>query len=404
MMLTRKGFLKSMAGATVATGLFNSFTAPLAHAQETSGANPRQRRITEIEIFPFFMEGKEVIRIALGTMAAEEVLVRLRTNDGVVGWGEASPFSPVTGETQGTDVAMAKSLAGIVKGRDPFDLARIVSEMDGLTPYHPSIKAAFEMAIWDICGKIAGQPVVHLLGQYRNSFDTDRTVYLDKADVMAQKAKEIAGEGFKVVKVKLGESPEADIERMRTIRQVVGPDIRIRTDANQGWTPNEAVRALRGLDQFKIEFCEQPVLYSDWEGMSFVRQHVEIPIMADESVHSPADAIEAVRRDAVDMINIKLMKSGGILGAVRIAHIADGADMKCMLGCMSETRVALTAAAHVVMSQKNVLYADLDAFTEHKIDPVIGGMALKDGTLTLPDKPGLGLDIDPSWLKTLKPA
>jgi L-alanine-DL-glutamate epimerase-like enolase superfamily enzyme len=404
MMLTRKGFLKSMAGATVATGLFNSFTAPLAHAQETSGASPRQRRITGIEIFPFFMEGKEVIRIALGTMAAEEVLVRLRTNDGVVGWGEASPFSPVTGETQGTDVAMAKSLAGIVKGRDPFDLARIVSEMDGLTPYHPSIKAAFEMAIWDICGKIAGQPVVHLLGQYRNSFDTDRTVYLDKADVMAQKAKEIAGEGFKVVKVKLGESPEADIERMRTIRQAVGPDIRIRTDANQGWTPNEAVRALRGLDQFKIEFCEQPVLYSDWEGMSFVRQHVEIPIMADESVHSPADAIEAVRRDAVDMINIKLMKSGGILGAVRIAHIADGADMKCMLGCMSETRVALTAAAHVVMSQKNVLYADLDAFTEHKIDPVIGGMALKDGTLTLPDKPGLGLDIDPSWLKTLKPA
>jgi L-alanine-DL-glutamate epimerase-like enolase superfamily enzyme len=259
------------------------------------------------------------------------------------------------------------------------------------------------MAIWDICGKIAGQPVVHLLGQYRNSFDTDRTVYLDKADVMAQKAKEIAGEGFKVVKVKLGESPEADIERMRTIRQAVGPDIRIRTDANQGWTPNEAVRALRGLDPYKIEFCEQPVLYSDWEGMSFVRQHVGIPIMADESVHSAADAIEAVRRDAVDMINIKLMKSGGILGAVRIAHIADGADMKCMLGCMSETRVALTAAAHVVMSQKNVLYADLDAFTEHKIDPVIGGMALKDGTLTLPDKPGLGLDIDPSWLKTLKP-
>jgi L-alanine-DL-glutamate epimerase-like enolase superfamily enzyme len=404
MMMTRKGFLKSMAGATVATGLLNSSTAPLAHAQETSGANPRQRKIAGIEIFPFFMEGKEVIRIALGTMAAAEVLVRLRTSDGVVGWGEASPLSMITGETQGTDVAMAKSLAGIVKGRDPFDLARIVSDMDGFTPYHPSIKAAFEMAIWDICGKIAGQPVVHMLGQYRDSFDTDRTVYLDKADIMAQKAKEIAGEGFKVVKVKLGESPEADIERMRTIRQVVGPDIRIRTDANQGWTPNEAVRALRGLDQFKIEFCEQPVLYTDWEGMRFVRQHVGIPIMADESVHSPADAIEAVRLDAVDMFNIKLMKSGGILQSVRVAHIADGANMKCMLGCMSETRIALTAAAHVVMSQKNVLYADLDSFTEHKIDPVIGGMALKDGTLTLPDKPGLGLDIDPSWLKTLKPA
>jgi len=400
----RKGFLKSRAGATAATGLSNGATLKMTSAQETSGTNPRQRSITGIEIFPFFMEGKQVIRIALGNMAAQEVLVRLRTNDGVAGWGEASPFSPVTGETQATDVAMAKSLAGIVKGRDPFDVARIVLEMDRLTPYQPSIKAAFEMAIWDICGKIAGQPVVHLLGQYRNSFDTDRTVYLDKPEVMAQKAKEIAGEGYKVVKVKLGESPEADIERVRTIRRVVGPDIGIGTDANQGWTPNEAVRALRGLDPFRIEFCEQPVLFSDWEGMKFVRQNVGIPIIADESVHSPTDAIEAVRRNAADMINIKLMKSGGILQSVRIAHIADGANLKCMLGCMSETRVALTAAAHVVMSQKNVAYADLDSFTEHKIDPVIGGMAVKDGTVTLPDKPGLGLDIDPSWLQTLKPA
>ena len=179
--MTRKGFIKSMAGATVATGLFNRSTLPLAQAQETSGTNPRQRKITGIDIFPFFIEGKEVIRISLGTMAAAEVLVRLRTSDGVVGWGEASPLSMITGETQGTDVAMAKSLTGIVKGRDPFDLARIVSDMDGFTPYHPSIKAAFEMAIWDICGKIAGQPVVHMLGQYRNSFDTDRTVYLDQS-------------------------------------------------------------------------------------------------------------------------------------------------------------------------------------------------------------------------------
>jgi L-alanine-DL-glutamate epimerase-like enolase superfamily enzyme len=134
--------------------------------------------------------------------------------------------------------------------------------------------------------------------------------------------------------------------------------------------------------------------------MRFVRERSPIAIMADESVHSPHDAITAVRRDALDMINIKLMKTGSILQAVRVAHIADAAGMNCMLGCMNETRVTLTAAAHVVCSQRNVLWADLDAFTEHNIDPVFGGMKLKDGVIHAPTTPGPGLDIDPEWLKT----
>jgi L-alanine-DL-glutamate epimerase-like enolase superfamily enzyme len=401
MALSRKGSLKSPEnGSSV---ISNSPASTLAGARESSGATAKQRKIADIEIFPFFMEGKQVIRIALGAMMAEEVLVRIRTADGIVGWGEASPLCVVTGETQASDVAIGKKLADLIKGRDPFELTRIVEDMDHSCPHHPSIKAALEMAIWDICGKIAGQPIVNLLGKYRDSLDNDRTVYLDQPDVMARKAKEIAKEGFPAIKVKLGEAPEIDIERIRTIRRAIGPKIKLRTDANQGWTPNQAVRALRGIDQFDIELCEQPVIHSDWDGMRFVRQKVEIPIMADEGVHTPADAIEAIRREAADMINIKLMKSGGILHGVRIAQIADAANLTCMLGCMSETRLALTAAAHIVMSQPNAIYADLDSFTEHKIDPVIGGMQLKNGIITLSDKPGLGLEIDPDWLKTLKP-
>ena len=221
---------------------------------------------------------------------------------------------------------------------------------------------------------------------------------------MAEKAKGIVSEGFKTVKVKLGEAPSTDIERLRVIRSVLGPKVKLRCDANQGWTPAQAVTALRGLEKYDLEFCEEPVLYTDWEGMKYVRTHVGIPIMADESVHMPSDAIECVRRDAADMINIKVMKAGGILGSVRIAEIADAANMKCMVGSMSETRVALTAAAHVALSQKCILYADLDAFTEHQIDPVLGGMQLKDGIITLAGGPGLGLDIDPAFLKTLRAA
>jgi len=206
------------------------------------------------------------------------------------------------------------------------------------------------------------------------------------------------------VKVKVGQAPDLDIRRLEAVRANVGREIKIRIDANQGWTPSDAIRALRGMEQLNVQFCEQPVLRSDLTGMRFVRSNVRIPIMADECVHSPSDAIEVVRRDAADMINIKLMKSGGILQSARIAEIASAANMECMLGCMNDTRVALTAASHVMMAQKSALYADLDAFTEHKIDPVIGGLQLKDGIITLPNTPGLGLDIDPDWLKTLRAA
>jgi L-alanine-DL-glutamate epimerase-like enolase superfamily enzyme len=402
--ITRKGFLKSLAGAGLAAGLWGQGTPALAAAQEGSGATPKQARIADLEVFPFGMESKEVIRNALGTMTTENVLVRLRTADGLVGWGESSPYPPVTGDTQATNVAAAKLLAGIVRGKDPFDLARIVTEMDAATTGEPGIKAAVEMAIWDICGKLTERPVRCLLGNYRDAFATDLTVYLDDPHIMAEKALSVVERGFKTVKVKLGESAVADIERIRVVREKIGKEAKIRIDANQGWTANEAVRALRGIDLYNVEFCEQPVHYWDWEGMKFVREHSPIAIMADESVHSPHDAIQAVRRNAVDMINIKLMKTGGILQAVWVARIADAADMRCMVGCMSETRVALTAAAQVVCSQRNVLYADLDAFTEHKIDPVIGGMQVRDGIIHAPTTPGLGLDIDPDWLKTLHAA
>lgn len=404
MNMTRKGFLKRLAGAGLAPSLWGAVTPALAEAQQASGATPKQARITDMEVFPYNMQTKSVIRISLGVLTADNILVRLRTEDGVVGWGESSPYSAVTGDTQATNLAAAKMLAGIVKGKDPFDLARIVTEMDAATTGEPGIKAAVESAVWDICGKLSGRPVRCLLGNFRDSFETDLTVYLDDPHVMAEKALSIVNQGIKSVKVKVGRSAVEDIEVIRLVREKIGKAPKIRIDANQGWTPNEAVRALKGMDQYDVQFCEQPGRAWDWEGMRFVRERSPIAIMADESVHSPHDAIAAVRHDAADSINIKLMKTGGILQAVSIAHVADAAGLKCMVGCMNESRVALTAAAQVVCSQRNVLWADLDTFTEHAIDPVIGGVQLKDGVLYAPTTPGLGLDIDPAWLKTLRAA
>jgi L-alanine-DL-glutamate epimerase-like enolase superfamily enzyme len=221
---------------------------------------------------------------------------------------------------------------------------------------------------------------------------------------MAETAREYVRQGFRVLKIKVGESPEKDVERLRVIREAVGNDIAIRIDANQGWSPSDAVRSLRAIESYRIQVCEQPTPFWDWQGLKHVRDHSSIPVMADESVHSPHDAIEAARLEACDMINIKLMKSGGILNATRIAHVADAAGMSCMLGCMAETSLGLTAAAHVVASQKNVIYADLDSFLFNVSNPIAGGMKMDGGTISLTAEPGLGLDVDPLFVKKLRPA
>jgi L-alanine-DL-glutamate epimerase-like enolase superfamily enzyme len=404
MRLSRKEFLRGVGGMAAAGGFGWALPAGLAAAAQKSGEPGRRQTIAAAEVFAFTIPQAVPMKIALGTpLTADNVLVRLRTTEGVMGLGESAPYSSVMSETQKSDLALGPALAGIVKGKDPFDLPKIVEALDAFSPHNPGIKAAFEMALWDICGKIAGQPIYRLLGAYRDTFRTDQTVYLDTPAAMAEKAAAIAKKGFKHIKVKIGESPEVDIARIKTVREAVGPDVALRTDANQGWSVSTAIFTLRALEPYGLEFCEQPVPHWDWTGLARIRGSVPVPIMADEGVNSPHDAITGLRHDAMDMINIKLMKTGGILNAVRLAHIADAAGLPCMLGCMSESRLALTAAAHIAFSQRIVHYADLDAFLEHDIDPIIGGMQVKAGVVTLPEAPGLGLDIDPSFLKRLQP-
>jgi L-alanine-DL-glutamate epimerase-like enolase superfamily enzyme len=402
MALTRKAFLWRLGGVAAAGGLGSLLPRRLAEASQEASEGIKRPTIATAEVFAFTIPQRVPMKIALGTpLTADNVLVRLRTTDGVVGLGESAPYSAVMGETQASDLVLGKALAGIVKGRDPFTLPRIVEAMNAFSPQSPGIKAAFEMALWDICGRIAGQPVCRLLGTYRDSFETDQTVYLETPAVAAEKAAAIAAKGFRHVKVKLGEAPETDIARIKAVRAAVGPGVGIRVDANQGWSVPDAIKALRGIEPCDLQFCEQPVPYWDWAGMKQIRASVAVPLMADESIHYPHDVIAGIRQDAMDMINIKLMKSGGILPAVRTADVAEACNLPCMLGCMSESRLALTAAAHVMMSQPMARYADLDAFLEHDVDPVIGGMQVKAGVVTLPDSPGLGLEIDPAFLRKL---
>jgi L-Ala-D/L-Glu epimerase len=400
--MSRRSFLQGIAGVAVA-GFIGSKQTNLLRAQESVHVPVRSTRIRSVEILPLSIPLKLAIKLALKTpQLADNILVRLRTEDGVTGLGEASPYSAVTGETQATDVAMAVPLAQIVKGRDPFMLAGIDEDMEAVAPNSSSIRAAFEMALWDICGKISGQPVCSLLGQYRKQFETDVTIFLDTPAAMAEAAHEQVKRGFKAIKIKVGDSPVKDVDRLVMIREALGADIHLRIDANQGWTPAEAVKVLHAVKKCDIELCEQPVASWDWEGMAFVRSHADLPIMADESVHTSNDLLAGIRAEAIDLVNIKLMKTGGILSAVKIAHVAEAANLRAMLGCMAETRLGLTAAAHVVASQPCVHYADLDAFLVESFDPIIDGMQVTGGVVRLPDAPGLGVDLDPALAKGFK--
>jgi L-Ala-D/L-Glu epimerase len=403
MSLSRKNFLKLIGfGAAAAGSRTYGWTSP---GLEEAKAAAKKLKIKDVEIYYFDLPLVAPFRISIGEQsAANDLLIRVVTDQGIVGIGEACPFPPITGETQSTNAAAAAAIRNMLIGKDPLAVDAALREIGALVHSNPSAVAAYDMALYDIMGKVAGLPLFRLFGGGRNQFETDITTGIDTAEAVAAETKKNAGLGYKTLKVKVGIDPDDDITRIQAVREAIGYDINVRIDANQGWTVPQAIYTLRKLEKFKIQLVEQPVVASDIAGLKEVRQASPIPIMADEACFLPADALKLVRAEACDYFNIKLMKAGGIANAVRIAHIADAANIRCMVGCMLESNIALTAAAHVVASQANIIYADLDGNAEHTVNPVLGGMTVKAGIVTMPETPGLGCDIDPAYLKKLKRA
>lgn len=401
--MTRNRFLRTFGLGAVAT--FSAGRAWGTPRSEDARAVARSIKIKDVEIYYSDIALTETFVVALGAVTnANGVIIRILTNSGIIGIGEASPIQVITGETQGTNIDVAQSLRQALVGRDPLAIESLNTLAGAYVHSNPSIVAAFDMALYDILGKAAGLPVFRLLGGDKTSFETDMTLGIATADEMALGAKAVIAKGFSAVKLKIGQSPAADVERVQAVRDAIGPGPAIRLDANQGYTVPQAISVLRKLEILGIEFCEQPVAFSDFDGLRQVRNESPIPITADESLFGPTDALKLIKAEACDYFNIKLMKAGGITNALKISIIAEAANIRCMLGCMMETRIGLTAAAHVHGARRNILYADLDSYHFQKVDPVIGGIAVKNGIVTIPESPGLGVDIDPAFLKTLRRA
>ena len=328
-----------------------------------------------------------------------DLIVKVETEDGTCGYGEAPPTAVITGETlQSIEAAVRDYLAPAVAGCSLDEPEDIFARLDKAMAKNTSAKAAVDIAIYDLLARVKGVPLFRFLGaedpqQIRTVLDTDLTISVNDVQTMVRDSILAVERGFKILKVKVGKGGETDVERVRQIRAAVGPDVSIRLDANQGWTPEEAIRTICMMEEagLNLELVEQPVSCHDFKGLKAVTQKAGTPVLADESVFSYEDAVRIVEEHAADLINIKLMKTGGIHEALRICSLADRYGVKCMAGCMLESAVSVSGAVHLAAARSCVTMCDLDGPSLCSENPYTGGPVYDGPKIFLPELPGIGI-------------
>jgi len=374
-------------------------------------------QIDRIDLYKLLIPLKEPFIISLGAeYNAESVIVVIKTKEGITGFGECSPFAAINGEIVDTCMIVGKQLANILKQENPLDIKKCIRTMDKVIYGNTSIKSAFDMALLDIASQYAGVPLYKYLRQLRRDMlsengskelkelntdeikkeiHTDYTVSIGEVDKMAADAVRYKEQGFPVIKVKVGGEPKKDIERIKAIRKAIGKDTGLRIDANQGWKVKGAIEVLNEVEDCNIQFCEEPIGRWNFMKLRKVRNNSPIPIMADETCGDEHDAERLVELGACDMFNIKLGKCGGLYNALKIVNIASAASMPLQIGGFTESKLGVTAEAHLAYTSEAIMYYDFDTplmFTE---DPVTDGIIYeKNGSVIVPGVPGLGAKID----------
>lgn len=358
-------------------------------------------KISKIEIGKVSIPLKKPFKTALREVrSAEDIIVRVIADSGEVGFGNAPPTAVITGDSQASIIAAIRDTLGPkIVGMDVENLEAIMTSLDAGMLHNQSAKAALDIAVHDLFGKRFGLPLYQLFGGFRREMETDLTISLNAPDEMVRDALEAVAAGYTALKLKVGNDAALDARRVRAIREAVGGSIKIRLDANQGWNAKEAVRTIRRFeaDGLDIELIEQPVKAHDVAGLKYVTDHVETDIMADESAFGAYEVFQLLAQRACDLINIKLMKAGGLHNAIKIAHFAETMGVECMMGCMLESKVGITAAASLAAGKRIISRADLDAAVLLAEDPVVGGVAFRDNRLLVPEAPGLGITDVLGW-------
>ena len=352
-------------------------------------------KITKVRLGRISVPLRTPFKTALRSVSSvEDVIVELHTDCGAIGYGEAPPTGAITGDTAGAIIgAIQDHISKTILGRDVDEFEPLLQSVQKCIVGNSSAKAAVDMALWDLYGQLYHIPVYKLLGGGRKKIVTDITISVNAPETMAKDALTAVERGYDCLKMKVGVSPELDVARLRAVREAVGRDVVIRIDANQAWQPKQAVGILNRMQEqgLDIELVEQPVKAHDFEGLKYVTERSYVPVLADEAVFSPEDAMTIMKMGAADLINIKLMKCGGLYNALKIASAAQVYGVECMIGCMLEAKISVNAAVHLGCARNIITRVDLDGPVLCREDPILGGAKFNEKEITVSDAPGLGI-------------
>lgn len=352
-------------------------------------------KIVRVDVWSVTMRLAEPYSIAYESVDhATNIFLSIVTDEGLTGSGCAAPDPAVTGETpEGTLAALRDIAEPVLHGTDPLRWMRRIEELKPLLAGKTSALAAVDMALLDILGKRANLPLFEVLGGYRERMPTCVTIGILPVDATVERARAYLAQGFRHLKVKGGRDADEDAERVRKVREAVGAEIQIRFDANQGYTVEQALRFVEETRAVGLELIEQPTPKAELGMLGRVTEAVALPVMADESLMSLRDAFLLASDELADMVNVKLMKVGGIAEAIRVGAVARAAGLEVMVGCMDESALAICAGLHYALARPNVRYADLDGHLDLVGDPAAGAVILEAGELRPTGRPGLGFQV-----------
>ncbi|HIQ47816.1 MAG TPA: dipeptide epimerase [Sulfurovum sp.] len=326
--------------------------------------------------------------------ALEDLVVIVECDDGSVGYGEGAPTPVITGETMGSMAACIAYIKPHIIGRDIEEFDSIISLLHTVILKNTTAKSALEIALYDLKSQSEKLPLFRMLGGTQTSFSTDITISMGSVEKMIADALSAVALGYNTLKIKIGDNPEKDVERIVAIHDALDKNIGLRLDANQGWSAQESVTLLHALEKKGIiaEFIEQPVAADDFEGLKYIKERVQTPLLADESIFSVKDARKLLEMQAIDYVNIKLAKTAGITEALKLADLSKEFGVKCMIGCMLEGPISVAAGVHVASAKADVITMfDLDAvalLASHSLQSTID---FNESKIILSEEIGLGI-------------
>ena len=326
--------------------------------------------------------------------ALEDLVVIIECDDGSVGYGEGAPTPVITGETMGSMVATIEYIKPFLVGLEIEDFDTILNNIHTRILKNTTAKSALEIALYDLKAKAEKQPLYKMLGGKQTTFKTDITISMGEIEKMISDSLDAVNLGYDTLKIKIGDNPEKDVERIIAIDDALDDNITLRLDANQGWTAQESVALLHALEKQDIiaEFIEQPVAADDIDGLRYIKERVQTPLLADESIFSVKDARRLLEMQAIDYVNIKLAKTAGITQALQLADLSAEFGVKCMIGCMLEGPISVAAGVHVASAKADIItMLDLDAVSLLASHPVNTSIVFNESEIQLSEDIGLGV-------------